>query len=88
MFGPIPLPLRGNTSVTTESTREPLDKVYAAIISDLESAAPNLDIAPSDYGRATKPAAEHLLARVYLTKATSSAKAATDYQKHLSMLKK
>lgn len=88
MFGPIPLPLRGNTSVVTEATREPLNKVYAAIISDLESAAQNLDVAPSDYGRATKPAAEHLLARVYLTKATSSAKETTDYSKALDYSKK
>ena len=88
MFGPIPLPLKGNTSVVTEATREPLNKVYAAIISDLESAAQNLDVAPSDYGRATKPAAEHLLARVYLTKATSSAKEATDYAKALDYAKK
>ncbi|MEJ7827249.1 MAG: RagB/SusD family nutrient uptake outer membrane protein [Segetibacter sp.] len=88
MFGSIPVPLKGNTSVVTEATREPLNKVYAAIVSDLESATQNLDVAPSDYGRATKPAAEHLLARVYLTKATSSAKESTDYAKALDYAKK
>lgn len=88
MFGPIPLPLKANNSVVTESNREPLDKVYAAIISDLEFAIQNLEVKPVDYGRATKPAAEHLLARVYLTKATSPAKAATDYAKSLDLAKK
>ena len=88
LFGPIPLPLKGNKDVVTETTREPLAKVYAAIIADLEFAAANLEIKPTDYGRATKPAAEHLLARVYLTKATSSAKATDDYTKSLDYAKK
>lgn len=88
MFGPIPLPLKGNRSVVTEATREPLDKVYASIIADLDFAAQNLEVKPADYGRATKPAAEHLLAKVYLTKATSSAKQATDYSKALENAKK
>lgn len=88
MFGPIPIPLAANKVVITESTREPLDKVYAAIIADLEFAAQNLEIKPTDYGRATKPAAEHMLARVYLTKATSSAKQPDDYTKALENAKK
>lgn len=88
MFGPIPMPLQANRSVVTEATREPLTKVYASIISDLELAAKDLEVKPADYGRATKPAAEHLLARVYLTKATSPAKAADDYAKALDYAKK
>ncbi|MEJ7740251.1 MAG: RagB/SusD family nutrient uptake outer membrane protein [Chitinophagaceae bacterium] len=88
MFGPIPVPLVANKSVITEATREPLDKVYAAIIADLEFAALNLEVKPVDYGRATKPAAEHLLAKVYLTKAGSSAKKPDDYTKALEFAKK
>jgi len=88
MFGPVPVPLKANRSVVIESTREPLDKVYATIISDLDFAILNLEIKPADFGRATKPAAEHLLSRVYLTKATSSAKAADDYTKSLDNAKK
>ncbi len=88
MFGPIPLPLQSNRSIVTEAAREPLDKVYAAIISDLDFAVQNLEVKPADYGRASKAAAEHLLARVYLTKATSSAKEATDYSKALENAKK
>ncbi len=83
MFGPIPLPLTANKSVVTEATREPLDKVYATIIADLEFASQNLERQPAEYGRATKPAAEHLLARVYLTKAGSSVKEPGDYRNAL-----
>lgn len=70
----------GPTKVTKRATEA---DIYKSIISDLESAVPDLDpkIRANDYGRATKAAAEHLLARVYLTKATSSAKAADDYSK-------
>jgi hypothetical protein len=70
----------GPTKVTARASEA---DVYKAIISDLETAIPDLDakIRSSDYGRATKAAAEHLLARVYLTKATSSAKASDDYAK-------
>ena len=88
MFGPIPLPLKANRSVITEATRQPLASVYNAITSDLEMAIKDLEIKPVDYGRATKPAAEHLLARVYLTKATSAAKGADDYAKALDYAKK
>lgn len=89
MFGPIPLPLKANRSVVTEATREPFDKIYAAIIADLTAAMQSLPVVKlSDYdGRATKGAAEHLLAKVYLTKATSSAKATDDYSKALSHAK-
>ena len=59
MFGPIPLPLKANRSVITEATRQPLASVYNAITSDLEMAIKDLEIKPVDYGRATKPAAEH-----------------------------
>ena len=72
------------TLVPTKITKRATDaQMYAAIISDLESALPSLEnkAKSSDYGRATKAAAEHLLARVYLAKATSSVKAPDDYSK-------
>lgn len=70
----------GPTKVTKRATEA---EVYKAIVTDLEAALPDLEnkAKSSDYGRATKAAAEHLLAKVYLTKATSSAKAADDYAK-------
>src|SRR5699024_2222184 len=45
----------------------------------------NLPAEAEQYGRATKPASEHLLARVYLTRATSDAAGADDYQQAASL---
>ncbi|GAC1375467.1 MAG: RagB/SusD family nutrient uptake outer membrane protein [Hymenobacter sp.] len=79
MFGPIPLVLNQSTTANKVASRTPVKDVYAAIVKDLESALPDLTATTSDYGRVTKGACEHLLARVYLTKATSEAAAPTDY---------
>ncbi len=78
-FGAIPLVLSQSTSANKVASRAPVTEVYAAIVKDLESALPDLTATTSDYGRVTKGACEHLLARVYLTKATSEAAAPTDY---------
>ncbi|QRR01213.1 RagB/SusD family nutrient uptake outer membrane protein [Dyadobacter sandarakinus] len=82
-FGGVDLRLSETVSATKATTRASEDQMYAAIIADLEAALPVLEnkAKSADYGRATKAAAEHLLARVYLTKATSTAKAADDYVK-------
>jgi len=82
-WGPVALVLKGNTAPTKAFTRTPVKDVYAAIVSDLESALVDLPLTTSgvDYGRANKGACEHLLARVYLTKATSEATATGDYDK-------
>lgn len=90
MFGPVHLSLIENASATSQASRAPVADIYKAIIDDLESAIPVLepDIKKTDYGRAIKPAAEHLLARVYLTRATSSAKDPGDYAKAAEYAKK
>ena len=80
MFGAVPLVLAQSTTASKDASRTPVPQVYAAIVADLEAALP--DLTPTtDYGRATKGACEHLLARVYLTKATSEAAAPDDYTK-------
>ncbi|WP_192349681.1 RagB/SusD family nutrient uptake outer membrane protein [Algoriphagus sp. Y33] len=83
LFGAVDLQLEETILPTNVVTRSSVSEVYAAIIQDLEEAIPNLEAkAKSDnYGRATRPAAEHLLGRVYITKATSEAGEATDYAK-------
>lgn len=81
MFGAVPLVLNQNTTASKEASRTPVPQVYAAIVADLESALPDLATPTSEYGRVTKGACEHLLARVYLTKATSEASAPDDYAK-------
>ena len=82
-WGPVALLLKGNTAPLKAFTRAPVKDVYASIVSDLESSLADLPVTTSgvDYGRANKGAAEHLLARVYLTKATSEATATGDYDK-------
>jgi hypothetical protein len=82
-WGGVDLRLTETLGPTKKTSRATEADMYKAIIADLEAAVPDLDtkIRSSDYGRATKAAAEHLLARVYLTKATSSAKASDDYAK-------
>src|SRR5438477_5322252 len=75
MYGPVTLTLQETESVTTEATRAPVDSVYDAIIADLRYAEANLDYASVDYGRVTKGAAQHLLAKVYLTRLRSDASA-------------
>lgn len=80
-FGGVALVTKGNVEPTKDFTRASVKDMYAQITSDLEAAIPDLGTPTSDYGRATKGAAEHLLARVYLTKATSEAAAADDYAK-------
>ena len=82
-WGGVDLRLTETLAPTKTTSRASEADIYKAIIADLESALPDLDpkIRSVDYGRATKAAAEHLLARVYLTKATSSAKASDDYAK-------
>jgi starch-binding outer membrane protein, SusD/RagB family len=82
-WGGIDLRLTETLAPTKAVTRSSEADMYKAIVADLEAAIPDLDarIRAPEYGRATKAAAEHLLARVYLTKATSSAKAADDYAK-------
>lgn len=80
-FGPVALTLKGNETAQKEFVRAPVKDIYAAIIADLEAALAELPVTQADYGRATKGATEHLLARVYLTKATSEAAAADDFAK-------
>ena len=77
MFGALTLKFEPTTTPTTEATRAPVDSVYDAIISDLKYAEANLPAVPKDYGRATRGAAQHLLAKVYLTR-LRDADSATD----------
>lgn len=82
-FGGIDLRLTETVLPTKQTTRATDAEMYAAIIKDLEEAAPNLEKTAKsvDYGRATKAAAEHLLAKVYLTRAQSTSKASDDFAK-------
>ncbi len=68
LWGPIPLVDRviAISEEDVQYTRVDVATVYALIISDLQTAVANLD--NSNFGRASKAAAEALLAKVYLTR--------------------
>lgn len=82
-WGGVDLRLTETLAPTKITSRASEADMYKAILSDLEGSLADLENkkASSEYGRATKAAAEHLLARVYLAKAMSSSKAADDYSK-------
>lgn len=67
-FGAVPMPLKESTTASKEVTRIPAAEVYKQIVKDLTEAEAALPTVATDYGRATKGAAQFLLARVYLTR--------------------
>ena len=67
-FGDVHFTLEETQGVETEARRTPVATIYKeGIVPDLQYAVANLPAKTSDYGRATKHAAEGLLARVQLT---------------------
>ena len=68
-FGGLTVLPETSTGISTEAVRETEDSVYKVIISDVTEAVNKLPVTQGDYGRATKGAAQHLLAKVYLTRA-------------------
>jgi hypothetical protein len=82
-YGGVDLRMTETVLPTKETKRATDAEMYAAIIKDLNDAVADLEAKAqsNDYGRATKPAAEAMLAKVYLAKAYSSEKAADDFTK-------
>jgi len=78
-FGDVPLMLNFVDSPTTDITRAPLADVYTQIIKDLNESLATIADKAAQPGRVTRATALHLLAKVYLTRATSSAKQGDDY---------
>jgi len=78
-WGPVHLTLEETVGVETEATRTPESDIYNAIIADLQDAIADLPDVQSEFGRITKPAAQHGLALVYLTRAYQSYGQASDF---------
>jgi starch-binding outer membrane protein, SusD/RagB family len=80
-FGPIHLSLEETIGVETEANRTPENEIYTAIIEDLEFAISNLPIKQNEFGRITRPAAEHMLSLVLLTRGYKDFAEANDFSR-------
>ncbi|GAB3743280.1 RagB/SusD family nutrient uptake outer membrane protein [Hymenobacter agri] len=85
-YGDVPLMLKFVDAPTKDVVRAPLADVYRAIIGDLTDAlgtstTPGIANTAAQPGRVTRATALHLLAKVYLTRATSTARQTDDYAK-------
>lgn len=78
-FGDVPLSVNFVDVPTKDISRAPLADVYTQIIKDLTESLTSIADKPAQPGRVTRATALHLLAKVYLTRATSSAKQSGDY---------
>ncbi len=88
-YGSVPLILNPTEDLSSlKPSRTPIVEIYAQIIEDLKYAETNCTaenlIATTAKGRVSTGAASALLAKVYLTKATTTAKEATDYTNSLA----
>lgn len=81
MFGPVHLTLEETEGVELEASRTPVGEIYSQIVADLEFAISNLPVEAEQYGRATKPAAEHLLSRVLLTRGYTDVAESDDFSR-------
>ncbi|MEI6945856.1 RagB/SusD family nutrient uptake outer membrane protein [Paraflavisolibacter sp. H34] len=70
-FGAIPIVNTSSLSVRTDFPRSPVPEVYRTLISDLRFASANLATNASEPGRATRGAANHFLAKAYLTRGSA-----------------
>lgn len=71
-FGDVPLVLERATAANVAFTRTAEKEVYVQIIKDLEEAIASLPVTTAEPGRVTKGFAQHLLAKVYLTRGYKS----------------
>ncbi len=83
-WGDVTLNKNFQSTPSTSASRAPIAEVYDFIIQDLKDAIVGLPAGPKSSGvlpgKATAAAAKHVLAKVYLTRAGSSAKKSDDYQ--------
>lgn len=79
-FGDVPLMLNFVDSPTKDISKSPMASVYTQIIKDLTEALADIADKAAQPGRVTRATALHLLAKVYLTRATAIPAGATgDY---------
>ncbi|HKH63256.1 MAG TPA: RagB/SusD family nutrient uptake outer membrane protein, partial [Flavitalea sp.] len=83
-FGSVTLDKHFQSEATTSAARAPIAEVYDLIVQDLKDAIVGLPAGPKTGGmlpgKASAAAAKHVMAKVYLARAGSSAQKSTDYQ--------
>lgn len=85
-FGNVPLKLEHTTKPNLTFTRNPEKEVYDQIIKDLTEAIAFLQPTTPEFGRITKGTAQHLLAKVYLTRGYKSyGNGKTDFEQAASI---
>lgn len=81
-WGDVHLTLSSTIGAQVEANKTPQSQIYEeVIVPDLEYAIANLPNTVSDYGRANKPAAQHLLGLALLTRGYKSFAKADDFSK-------
>ncbi len=78
-YGGVPKVLDEVTTAKTEFTRAPEEEIYSLILADLEDALAGVDEEASQYGRVTKDAVRHLMAKVLLTRGYKNFGSAKDF---------
>lgn len=67
-WGDVPMPITETNAPSKAAARVSSAEIYDQILQDLTEAEADLPVTATDYGRATKGAAQFLLARVHLTR--------------------
>ncbi|WP_195662093.1 RagB/SusD family nutrient uptake outer membrane protein [Bacteroides congonensis] len=80
-FGDIPLMLKHTEDINTAAIRDPEEKIYGQIISDVENVLYALDWQVDKFGRVSKGMAYSLLSKLYLTRGYKSYAESTDFSK-------
>ncbi len=80
-FGGVPIVEGEVRDVKVDFVRNTEAEVYSFIVADLEEAINNLPASTDQFGRITKGAAQHLLAKVYLTRGYNSYGSSDDFTK-------
>lgn len=84
-YGGVVIYLDEVAEIRYDYARSTEQETFAQIIKDLEEAIPVLENNPSEFGRFSKRAAQHLLADVYLTKGYKSFGSTTDFNMAASL---
>lgn len=79
-FGGVSLVTEMITEPITHFERNPAEDIYEFIITELELAEEEVVAEQSDFGRVTKQAVRHLLAKVYLTRGYEDFASTTDFE--------